>query len=220
MFCIQCGTVNDDRSKYCLSCNAILIQPAPEGLPESSTLNLQEEVEYPVPETHYQAPILQQLAWSIHDFLEEDGDLELIVEAYEAYREIFEGFRVELPGLKEYSYSQEGKLEDDPVPSQIRYLVTKAEELYAEGESLFEGYFDLVESLGEDEDFPDPEPLMKATKCWLSCNDNICISFDFLVGRTEAFREMLQEIEETLAVAPAETGLEAEVAVPVDVAEI
>lgn len=233
MVCVKCGSENPAGAKYCGSCNAMLFQAAPTGLPNASTLDLEEMVDYPVPETHYQSPILQHLAWSVHEFIEEEGDLEPVLEAYEAFREVFEGFRSEIPGLKDYQYREQGKWEDDPIPSQIKYLISKAEEFYAEGEAGFEKYFEQLdafdeaqaaldeeefddEDVGEEEgeeieegeapedsedegaleeaEFPDPEPIIEATKKWLYCNDNICLVFEFLVGRARAFNEMADEL--------------------------
>lgn len=196
MLCIQCGTDNPDGSRYCVSCNALLLQVAPTGDPAASNLDIEEEVDYPVPEAHYQSPILQHLAWCVHDFVEEEGEFEPIIEAYEAFREIFDGFKLELPKIKELCYSQQGMLEGDVMPSQIKYTVAKAETLYSEGEALFEKYFDAVDALDDDDDFPDPEPLIEATRKWLGCNDSVCITYDFLVGRHKALDEMAVEYDE------------------------
>lgn len=213
MVCVKCGTENPDGAKYCSNCNAVLFQAAPTGLPNASTLDLEEMVDYPVPETHYQSPILQHLAWSIHEFIEEEGELEPILEAYEGFREIFEGFRSEIPSLKDYQYQEQGKWDDDPIPTQIKYLVSKAEELYEQGEKEFEAYFEQIEKYEEEierleesdddsveePDFPDPGAMVTATKRWLNCNDNICLVFEFLVGRSRAFNEMADELEADLA---------------------
>jgi hypothetical protein len=198
MLCIQCGTDNSEGAKYCVSCNAVMPIPAPTGNPGESELDIEELVEYPIPETHYQSPVLQQLAWSVHEFIEEEGELEPVIEAYEAFREIFDGFKLEIPKLKEVCYSQQGVLEDDPMPSQIKYMVTQAETLFTEGEDLFEGYLDSLEELNEDDPFPEPEPLIEGTKKWLQCNDSVCVAFDFMVGRSKAFGELVEEIQEEL----------------------
>ena len=97
MLCVQCGTDNPDGTKFCVSCNAVLpMQP----LASSSSMDIAENVEYLVPEAHYQSPVLQQLAWTVHDFIEEEAELEPVIEAYEAFREIFEGFN---KGFKKHS---------------------------------------------------------------------------------------------------------------------
>lgn len=198
MLCIQCGTDNVEGAKYCISCNAVLLTVAPTGNPGQSQFDLDEMVSYPVPETHYQSPILQQLAWSVHEFIEEEAELEPVIEAYEAFREIFDGFKLEIPKLEEICYSQQGVLEDDPMPNQIKYMVAQAETLFHEGEALFEGFLDKLEDLEEEDPFPDPQPLVEGTKKWLACNDSVCIAFDFLVGRSQAFSEMMTEIHEEL----------------------
>ena len=198
MLCIQCGTDNAEGAKYCVSCNAMMPVAAPTGNPGSSNLDIEEMVDYPIPETHYQSPVLQQLAWSVHEFIEEEAEFEPVVEAYEAFREIFDGFKLEIPKLEEICYAQQGVLEDDPMPSQIKYMVAKAALLFSEGEAIFEKYLDALETLEEDAPFPDPEPLVEGTKKWLACNDSVCIAFDFLVGRTEAFGELMTEIQEEL----------------------
>ena len=196
MLCIQCGTDNPEGAKYCVSCNAMIPAAAPTGNPAASNLDIEEMVEYPVPETHYQSPLLQHLAWSVHEFIDEGAELEPIIEAYEAFREIYEGFKAEVPKLNELCYAQQGQLEEDVMPSQIRYMVLQAERLYEEGENLFEGYWNSLDELGAEDDFPDPQPLVDATKKWLSCNDSICITYDFLAGRFKAFEELSEELEE------------------------
>lgn len=209
MLCIQCGTDNPEGSKYCLSCNAVMLKAAPTGNPADSNLDIEEMVEYPVPETNYQSPVLQNLCWCVHEFIEEEAELEPVIEAYEAYQEIFDGFKDEIPRLKEICYSQQGALEDDPMPSQIKYMVGKAETLYNEGEALFEGYLDKLEDLDDEDDFPDPEPLVEGCKKWLGCNDSICIAFDYLMGRTKAFDEILVEIDEIIEETKAKEAAEA-----------
>lgn len=196
MLCIQCGTENPENSKYCTKCNALILQAAPTGDPTSSQMEFEEQVDYPVPVAHYQSPVLQHLAWTVHEFMEEEGEYEPVVEAYEAFREIFEGFKVEIPKIQDLCYSQKGLLEDDPVPSQLKYIIMKAESLFTEGEELFEKYFDAVEALDEDdEDFPDPEPLVEGTKKWLGCNDSVCLAYDLLVNRTKDLDEFAGELE-------------------------
>ena len=199
MVCVQCGTENAEHAKYCSKCNALLFQVAPEGLPVSSSIDLDEEIEYPVAAAHYQSPILENLAWAVHEFVEEEGDLEPVIEAYEAFREIYEGFRKEIPVLQELHYSSEGFIEGDPTPKYIKYLLTRSVEAYAEGEAYFEGYLESLEALGEEEDFPDPKPLMEGTKSWLNCNDNICMTFELLTGQMHALTMLLDEYEEVLA---------------------
>ena len=196
MLCIRCGTENSEGSKYCTNCNALIPVAAPTGNPAQSTLDISESVDYELPDTHYQSPILQQLAWAVHELAEEDGELEPVVEAYEAYREIFENFKTEVPKLQEICYSQQGAFDDDPIPSQIKYMISSAETLYSDGEALFEGFFDHLEGLDEDAEFPDPTPLIDGTKKWLNCNDSVCTAFDFLSGRTKVFEELLVEMDD------------------------
>jgi hypothetical protein len=199
MVCVQCGTENPEHAKYCSKCSALLFQVAPEGLPPSSSIDLDEEIEYPVATAHYQSPILEQLAWAVHEFAEEEGDLEPVVEAYEAFREIYEGFRKEIPVLQELHYASEGFIEGDPTPKYVKYLLNRSIEYYAEGETHFEGYLEGLESLAEDEDFPDPRPLMEGTKSWLNCNDNICMTFELLTGQMQALTMLLDDYDERVA---------------------
>ncbi len=199
MICVRCGTDNPDHAKYCTKCSAMLLQAAPEGLPQTSSIDLDEEIEYPVAQYHYQSPILEQLAWAVHEFVEEEGELEPVVEAYEAFREIYEGFRKEIPVLQELHYSSDGFIEGDPTPKFVKYLLNRSIEAYSEGEALFEGYLEALERLGEDEDFPDPQPLMDGTKSWLSCNDNICMTFELLTGQNQALTMLLDDYDERVA---------------------
>ena len=192
MLCVQCGTDNPDGTKFCVSCNAVLpMQP----MASSSSMDIAENVEYLVPEAHNQSPVLQQLAWTVHDFIEEEAELEPVIEAYEAFREIFEGFKEEIPKIRDICLSQQGVLDEDMVPAQLKFLIDRAEELYAEGEQQFEGWLDKLEDLEEDEDFPDPQALIEGTKKWLSCNDMICMTFDILMGREKDLKELAEDIE-------------------------
>lgn len=177
----------------------MLLQAAPEGLPPTSTIDLDEEIEYPVAQYHYQSPILEQLAWAVHEFAEEEGELEPVVEAYEAFREIYEGFRKEIPVLQELHYSSEGFIEGDPTPKFVKYLLNRSIEYYGEGETHFEGYLEALERLGDDDDFPDPQPLMEGTKSWLNCNDNICMTFELLTGQNQALTMLLDDYDERVA---------------------
>lgn len=199
MVCIQCGTENSEHAKYCSKCSAILFQVAPEGLPPSSSIDLDEDIEYPVAQAHYQSPILEQLAWAVHEFAEEEGELEPVIEAYEAFREIYEGFRTEIPVLQDLHYSSQGFIEGDPTPKYLKYLLGRSIEYYAEGETHFEGYLERLEELAEDEDFPDPKPLMDGTKSWLNCNDNICMTFELLTGQMQALTMLLDDYDERVA---------------------
>ena len=199
MVCVQCGAENAEHAKYCSKCNALLFQVAPVGLPTSSSIDLSEEITYPVATAHYQSPILENLAWAVHEFAEEEGDLEPVIEAYEAFREIYEGFRKEIPVLQELHYSSDGFIEGDPTPKFVKYLLTRSTEAYAEGEAFFESYLESLEALGEDEDFPDPKPLMEGTKSWLNCNDNICMTFELLTGQMQALTALLDDYEDRVA---------------------
>jgi hypothetical protein len=199
MVCVQCGKENPEGAKYCVSCNALLFQVAPEGLPPSSSIDLDEDIEYPVAHTHYQSPILEQLAWAVHEFSEEEGDFEPVVEAYESFREIYEGFRKEIPALQELHYASAGFIEGDPTPKYVKYLLSRSIEFYSQGEAHFESYLESLEALGEDEDFPDPTPLMEGTKSWLNCNDNICMTFELLTGQMQALTLLLDDYDERVA---------------------
>jgi hypothetical protein len=199
MVCVQCGTENSEHSKYCSKCSALLFQVAPEGLPVSSSIDLDEEIEYPVAQYHYQSPVLESLAWAVHEFAEEDGELEPVIEAYEAFREIYEGFRKEIPVLEELHYSSDGMIEGDPTPKYVKYLLGRSIEYYAEGEAYFESYLNGLEDLAEDAEFPDPKPLMDGTKSWLSCNDNICMTFELLTGQMQALTTLLDDYDGRVA---------------------
>lgn len=199
MVCVQCGTENPEGAKYCSKCSAMLFQAAPTGLPSSSSMDLDENLNYPVAHTHYQSPILEQLAWAVHEFAEEEGELEPIIETYEAFREIYEGFRREIPGLEDLYYSSTGLIEGDPTPKYIKYLLHRSIEAYGAGEAHFEAYLEALERIGEDEEFPDPEPLKEGTRAWLNCNDNICMTFELLTGQVQALTEILDDYDAWVA---------------------
>lgn len=147
MLCVQCGTDNPGGTKFCVSCNAVMPMQAPTS---SASMDIAENVKYLVPDSHYQSPVLQTLAWAVHDFIE-GAELEPVLEAYEAFREIFDGFKDEIPKIRDICLSQQGVLEGDMVPAQLKFLIDRAEELYAEGERLFEGWLDSLEDLEGDE---------------------------------------------------------------------
>lgn len=194
MVCVQCGAENPESAKYCTSCNALLFQVAPTGLPETSTIDLDADIDYPFPTYHYQSPILEQLAWAVHEFMEEDGELEPVIETYDAFREIYAGFQVEIPGIEELFYTSEGTIEDDLTPKYVRYLLGNAKRGYQVGETSFEQYFDLVDNLAEDAEFPEPKLLVEGVKSWLSCNDNICMTFELLTGQNQAITGILDDL--------------------------
>lgn len=194
MICVRCGTENSEQAKYCQKCSALLFQVAPEGLP-SSSLDLGETLVFPKMESHYQSPLLESLAWAVHEFIEEDAEFEPIVEAYEAYREVYEGFHRELPALSELRYATEAFFEGEPAPKYMKFLLDRAVEFYSKGEGLFEAYLESLEALGDEEAYPDPEPLKEATRAWLNCNDNICMSFELLAGQAQAVDEVMEDLE-------------------------
>lgn len=199
MVCVQCGTENSEGAKYCSSCSALLFQAAPDGLPTSSALDIGESLPMPAVTTHYQSPLLESLAWAVHEFAEEEGDLEPVVETYEAYREVYEAFSQEIPALQELRYCCETFFDDDPESKYIKFLLDRAIEFYKKGESLFEGYLESLESLGDDEAFPDAEPLKEGTRAWLDCNDNICMTFELLTAQKKACDDIVEDYQERLA---------------------
>lgn len=200
MVCVQCGTDNAEHAKYCSKCSALLFQAAPTGAASHSTLDMDEGFDPPVPDQHYQSPLLEQLAWAVHDFIEEEGELEPVVESYEAFREVFESFQQEVPNIREIHYEGQEYFEEDPNYKYVKYLLDRAQEYYTKGETLFEGYLESLEALGEDDDaFPDPEPLKEATRNWLDCNDHICMTFELLTNQFEALTYSLEEYNESLA---------------------
>lgn len=197
MICVQCGTENVEQAKYCSKCSALLFQVAPEGVPTSS-LDLGESIALPQLESHYQSPLLESLAWAVHEFIEEEGEFEPIVEAYEAYREVYDKFEKELPQLQELRYATEVALEGDPGPKYMKFLLDRAVEYYHKGESLFESYLELLEGLEDDEGFPDPEPLKDGTRAWVDCNDNICMAYELLEGQMKEVDFLAAELEQIL----------------------
>ena len=144
--CFKCGHENDPSLKYCEKCNALLPKQAPTGIPSTSTMDLAEEIDYPRPEGHYQSPFLEHLAWAVHDFLEENGEIEPVFEGYEAYQELFENFRAAYPQYRETTYGHKSLLPDDPFPSKFNYLLATAENFYEAGKTKFEGYFEQLEA--------------------------------------------------------------------------
>src|SRR5664279_2416157 len=87
--CFRCNTENPGSTRFCKSCGAVMPQMAPTGLPDQSSLDVDENTQYLSPTEHYAADELLNLAWAANDFLEEGDDLEPFLEAYELVKNKF-----------------------------------------------------------------------------------------------------------------------------------
>lgn len=229
--CFKCGTDNEAGLKYCGNCNALLPKQAPTGIPNKSTMDLNESIEYPRPDSHYKSPYLEQLAWAVHDFLEEGAEIEAVVEGFEAYKELFENFQKNYPELRERSYENRSLMPKDPFPSQFNYYLLQTETFYGRGKENFESYFDQFEEFldkqeeleallpqeGEEETAegaaiqkrmeelqpPPPELLIVGVRAWLECNDNVCMALEALAGWLDALQPLYEEATEVVQAAAA-----------------
>lgn len=212
MLCIKCGHDSPEGSKYCEKCNALLPQQAPTGIPGAeSSLDLSELVDYPVPETHYRSPVLEALAWAVQAVIDGEGDLDPVIENYEAFVEVFDHTREELPMAKEVFYSQRGVIEGDPFPTQLNYLITKAEEFFDAGQAKMETFFNNFEK-----DEAEAEELISAVASLLQCNDQMCMAIEILSGRVDAFNETIKEFQHIIKLQGGPAKEEVSVPTPVD----
>lgn len=216
MLCVRCGQDNPEGAKYCSKCNAMMPQAAPEGLPgQDSTLELDEQAEYPVPEQRYENAVLQELAWAAHDVLEEEGEIGPVVEAYEVFLNDYAQFAQYLPRLQEMYYKQKNALgEDDRFATKANYLLTKAQMFYEKGTEQIDKFLDAWEN-----DEPDPDDLRNGVRSLLDCNDHLAVALQLNTARMVTLAETLDVINAKLGKRPPAEE-EAAAAAPVDSSDI
>jgi hypothetical protein len=134
----------------------------------------------------HRSPILLDLAWAIHDFQNSEVDLVAVIELYESYRQCFEEVRTSTGNFFD------GASPED-LPEQDREDLAKADELFLEGESLFEDYFERVETLSKLQDYPDPAFLFKALRFWLECNQRLSRALLYLSGGSGALASVVSQ---------------------------
>ncbi len=192
MLCVACGHDNVGSGKYCEKCNAVLPQMAPSGVPGSeSTLDLDEDTEYPVPQGRYVSEVMHTLAWAAHEFLEEEGDLDTLLDAIEDVKARFADFKTKIPTILENLANSQAAVPDDPYPKQMRYLNNKGVALYEEGLALIDKFVADLE-----EDKADGDTLIDGITKVLDGNDYFCLCIEMTAGRVQAIQEVLNECKQ------------------------
>ncbi|MBI3927310.1 MAG: zinc ribbon domain-containing protein [Armatimonadetes bacterium] len=226
MLCVACGQDNPDGSKYCAKCNALLPQMAPTGPPGGeSLLELDENTEYPRPVGRYVSEVMHALTWAAHEFLEEDGELEPLLDSVDEVRQRFTEFKESIPTILENLADQQANLPEDPYPKQMRYLNTRGVQLYEEGLTLVDRFLTDLEG-----DSAEAETLVDGINKILDGNDHLCLCIELTAIRVHVIQRELEKIEveenkAELAEAMAATGGEGApqdepTAVPVDSTDV
>lgn len=196
MNCFKCGAENADTEKYCTSCNALLPQQAPTGLPSTGMDLSEAAVDYPVPDFNYSSPFLEHLAWAAHDLIEEEGELDPVIEGYEAFRDLFEDFRLKYKEYRDIAYESKMRMTSlgaqDDFPEQLNFVLTKSENLYDSGKVKLDRFF---EDLENDVEELTADDLIEGIKDWMQCNNNVCIALELMAGRAEGQRQLIQGVK-------------------------
>lgn len=178
--CFKCGHENEDAQKYCGSCGAVLPQMAPSGT-QAGALDVDEDTEYIKPTEHFPSAEMLNLAWSLHDFIEEGAELEPFLETYEVIKERFENYNTNLHHeTMDHITSDRNEDPTDPYPKQLQYLVVRASALAAEGIQLVEQFLD-----GVDNDAIVAEDGKNGVAKIVQANDHFLLALHLSLTRTE-----------------------------------
>ena len=143
--CFKCGHDNPEGQKYCAGCGALLPQMAPTAV--TGELDVDEDTEYIRPTEHFPSAEMLNLAWSLHDFLEEGAELEPFLEVYEVIKARFEHYLNNLhQDSLEYIQNDRNIDPSDPYPKQMQYLTVRAATLAQEGIEGTEAFLDALDS--------------------------------------------------------------------------
>lgn len=133
MFCVKCGQENSGANKYCIKCNAVLLQMAPETT-VTSAINVEEGVEYLLPEKDYECVWFSDFVGTVNSYLEGETDLDEVKRVYGNIKSICESFdHMELPG---FLHELEGLRETEfggEYSRQLNYLINKGVQLITDG---------------------------------------------------------------------------------------
>lgn len=186
--CIKCGQDNDDGVKFCSKCGAMLPQMAPSGQ-AGGTLDFDEDTEYIKPTEHFPSTEMLNLAWSLHDFLEEGGELEPFLEQYEVIKGRLESYNNNLhQETLEHINNDRNSDPDDPYPKQVQYLVVRGSSLASEGIALVEHFLDQL-----DEDNLISEDAKSGVAKIVQANDHFLMALHLSLGRTERLMTVAKE---------------------------
>ncbi|MDQ7823591.1 MAG: zinc ribbon domain-containing protein [Candidatus Eremiobacteraeota bacterium] len=133
MLCVKCGTINPPGTKYCESCNAVIIAGA-SGEAPAAVVDVEEGQAYLSPEKNYDCPWFAELVFIIHLYLKDEADIEEVLDVYESILKYYEGFNsAEIPGfmgeLDKWRHDELGR----EYSRQMTYLITKGFQLIGEG---------------------------------------------------------------------------------------
>lgn len=181
--CFKCGQENDDGAKYC-KCGVLLPQMAPTSH-QSGSLDVDEDTEYVKPTEHFPSAEMLNLAWSLHDFLEEGGELDPFLEVYEIIKARFENYNQNLHKESlEFIENDRNIDPSDDYPKQIQYLIVRASALAEEGIAAVERFLD-----GLDQDKIEADAGKEGVTKLVQANDHFLLALHMSLVRSEAIAE-------------------------------
>ena len=185
--CLKCSKDNQDGLKYCEGCGAVLPQMAPTGA--TSSLDVESETEYVKPDHHFPSEEMLNLAWGLHDFLEEGAEIDPFIEVYETIKERLENYLANIhQESMEFIASDRSENPDDPYPRQVQYLISRASSLAEEGITSVEKFLDAL-----DEDEILPEVGRNGVTRIIQANDHFLLALQMTFTRSVALAELADQ---------------------------
>lgn len=180
--CFKCGHENPDGQKFC-TCGALLPQMAPSGSATSS-IDLDEDTNYIKPTEHFPSAEMLAMAWALHDFLEEEGELEPFLEVYEGVKERLENYNTNLhQSSLEFIANDRSIDPEDTYPKQVQYLIVRGSQLSEEGIALVEKFLDAL-----DQDRLEGETGKEGVAKIVQANDHFLLALHMSMSRADAIR--------------------------------
>jgi hypothetical protein len=156
---------------------------APTGSAGSS-LDLDEDTDYIKPTEHFPSAEMLAMAWALHDFLEEEGELEPFLEVYDGVKARLENYNKNLHQESLEFITNDRNIDpDDTYPKQIQYLIVRGSQLSEEGIALVERFLDAL-----DEDRLEGETGKEGVAKIVQANDHFLLALHMSMTRTEAIR--------------------------------
>ena len=181
--CFKCGADNPEGQKYCASCGALLPQMAPTTV--TGELDVDEDTEYIRPTEHFPSAEMLNLAWSLHDFLEEGAELEPFLEVYEVIKARFEHYLNNLhQDSLEYIQNDRNIDPSDPYPKQMQYLTVRAATLAQEGIEATEAFLDAL-----DAGSLNPEQGKSGVSKIVQASDHFLLALHMSMARTQNLQD-------------------------------
>ncbi|MBS2040129.1 hypothetical protein JST97_34395 [bacterium] len=180
--CFKCGHENPDGQKFC-TCGAMLPQMAPSGSATSS-IDLDEDTNYIKPTEHFPSAEMLAMAWALHDFLEEEGELEPFLEVYEGVKERLENYNTNLHQQSLEFIANDRSIDpEDTYPKQVQYLIVRGSQLSEEGITLVEKFLDAL-----DQDRLEGETGKEGVAKIVQANDHFLLALHMSMSRADAIR--------------------------------